>query len=234
MIVKTPMVKRFNDYTVPSNSATEVIRSLERDAKKDKSWFDRYFRPTIEEFRERKESLMRTVDHDPVGNLVREHPWVVVKAAEHTLKRSVVSAGVTMVLGRISLPLAVVATAIEGYNIYKSFTEYMEGGKDAVTRNCSSRSGPSRAPKQQKERIIETKQTQEARWKEMKASGEWEHRGGFSKPTLRHRKTGDLVQKSIEKWDIEVYGKNELHKGVIRPSEGFVREELAVAGRRIK
>jgi hypothetical protein len=138
-------VKRFNDYTVPSNSATEVIRSLERDAKKDRSWFDRYFRPTIEEFRERKESLMRSVDHDPVGNLVREHPWIVVKAAEHTLKRSAVSAGVTMVLRHPAF--AALAIAVEGYNIYKSFTEYMEGGKDAVTRNCSSRSGPSKPPR---------------------------------------------------------------------------------------
>ena len=81
---------------------------------------------------------------------------------------------------------------------------------------------------------METKQTQQDCWEKMKQSWEWERKPGFDKPTLENKKTGDLAQKSIEKWDIEVFGANKMHKGVIRPSEGFVRSEFAVKGRKLQ
>ena len=69
----------------------------------------------------------------------------------------------------------------------------------------------------------------------MKKSGEWEHYNGpYSQPTLRNKKNGNLAHKSIEKWEIEVYDKNERHIGVIKPSDGKFHPELKVPGRKIK
>ena len=91
---------------------------------------------------------------------------------------------------------------------------------------------PEKDPK--KERKGDTKSDQENRWNAMKESGEWEYKPGYSKSTLRNKKTGDLAQKSIEKWEIEVFKKNGQHKGIIRPSEGVIRTEFAKPGRTIK
>jgi hypothetical protein len=68
----------------------------------------------------------------------------------------------------------------------------------------------------------------------LKGSEEWERKPGFSRPTLENKRTGDLVQKSKEKWEIEVFNRHGRHKGIIRPSEGSIRTEFAVPGRAIK
>jgi hypothetical protein len=123
------------------------------------------------------------------------------------------------------------AAVYEVGNIYKNLINYAKGGKDAVTKGSSG--GGSRAG-QQKERIVETKQTQEACWQKMKDSGEWVYQPGYSKPTLRNKTTDQMAQKSVEKWDIEIFNAREDHIGVIRPSEGFLRKEFAVKGRRMQ
>jgi hypothetical protein len=85
-----------------------------------------------------------------------------------------------------------------------------------------------------KERKIDTPEGQNEYWNQLKQSEEWKRESGFSKPTLRNTKTGDLIQKSKEKWEIEVFGKDRKHKGIIRPSEGVIKIEFAKAGRTIK
>ena len=42
-----------------------------------------------------------------------------------------------------------------------------------------------------------------------------------------------MVQKSREKWEIEVYDRHENHIGVIKPSDGKFHPELAVKGRKM-
>jgi hypothetical protein len=83
------------------------------------------------------------------------------------------------------------------------------------------------------ERKIDTPEIRNSFWDQLKQSGEWEHVTGYDNPTLRHKETGRLIQKSIEKWEIEVYNKKKEHIGVIKPSAGILREDLAVKGRTI-
>ena len=69
----------------------------------------------------------------------------------------------------------------------------------------------------------------------MKESGNWKHYNGpYNQPTLREEKTGNMAQKSKEKWEIEVYDKHENHIGVIKPSDGSFHPELSVKGRKMK
>jgi len=82
-----------------------------------------------------------------------------------------------------------------------------------------------------KPRIVDTAEGRNERWNQMKKSGEWESVSGYDKSTLRNKDTGDLAQKSIEKWEIEVYNKREDHIGVIKPSDGKFHPELKVPGR---
>jgi hypothetical protein len=84
------------------------------------------------------------------------------------------------------------------------------------------------------ERKIDTPEIRNSFWDQLKQSGEWENVSKYDKPTLRHKETGRLIQKSIEKWEIEVFNKNEEHIGVIKPSDGILRKELAVKGRTMK
>ena len=86
-----------------------------------------------------------------------------------------------------------------------------------------------------RERKVDTQADRDKCWNDMKKSRKWEHYNGpYTQPTLRNRKTGDYVQKSREKWEIEVYDKHENHIGVIKPSDGKFHPELAVKGRKMR
>ena len=85
-----------------------------------------------------------------------------------------------------------------------------------------------------KTRKIDTQADQNNFWKMMKSSSEWVHVTGKSKPTLKNRNTGNFIQKSREKWEIEVYDKWGDHIGVIKPSDGSFHSELKVNGRKMK
>ena len=78
----------------------------------------------------------------------------------------------------------------------------------------------------QKERKIDTPETQNAHWDKLIESGEWERRRGYSNPTLRNKKSGQLIQKSKEKYEIEVFDRHKNHIGVIKPNDGVLRKEL--------
>jgi hypothetical protein len=102
------------------------------------------------------------------------------------------------------------------------------GGKN----NTPRAGGPERS-EPVVERKVDTPEIQNKFWDEQKKSGEWEHVHGYNKPTLRHKKTGRLIQKSKEKWEIEVFDKNDEHIGVIKPSDGILRTNLKVDGRSV-
>jgi hypothetical protein len=120
-------MRRFNDYTTPSSSGTEVLRSLQRDAEHDRGWFQRYFNPTREEFLERvsRPSL--------VDRLVREHPWIVLGPAGLMWKpvHAALQTAGAIALRRVA-PLLVAATADAGNYVYENLINYAKGGKDAV------------------------------------------------------------------------------------------------------
>jgi hypothetical protein len=84
-----------------------------------------------------------------------------------------------------------------------------------------------------RERKIDSPQMRNTYWDSLKKSGEWEYVPGYGKPTLRNIKTKQLIQKTIEKWEIEAYNEQGEHIGVIKPSDGKLRPELKVEGRRI-
>ena len=202
------------------SGAIETMEDLRKDAAEDRTWWQRMFCPTKEEALIRMESAM----HNPVDEFVMKHPEFLLGPVG-LIETGFEMAGVAV--ARNVLPKVL---AMAGINqTWENFTNYMKGGKDAVKSNQGASNGPKLEP--QKERVVETKQTQQDRWEKMKQSGEWKHVSGKGKPTLENKKTGEFAQKSIEKWDIEVYNSNEYHIGVIRPSEGFIRKELAVKGR---
>ncbi|MDR0740155.1 MAG: hypothetical protein LBF34_00395, partial [Puniceicoccales bacterium] len=76
---------------------------------------------------------------------------------------------------------------------------------------------PKPIPPKPPERVIPTKEMQETCWGKLKQSGEWRHSPHYSKPTLENKKTGQFLQKSIEKWELEAFNKREKHIGVMRP-----------------
>ena len=103
--------------------------------------------------------------------------------------------------------------------------------------NFSTDGGGSRRTRtsEVRERKVDTQADRDKCWNDMKKSRKWEHYNGpYTQPTLRNRKTGDYVQKSREKWEIEVYDKHENHIGVIKPSDGKFHPELAVKGRKMR
>jgi hypothetical protein len=67
-------------------------------------------------------------------------------------------------------------------------------------------------------------------------SGEWikvhEQKGG--KPTWQSKDKSQFYQKTMEKNEIEVYNRQGEHIGVIKPSDGALRHELAKLGRKMK
>jgi len=109
------------------------------------------------------------------------------------------------------------------------------GGVKAKSKNINRGLAEKDSQKAPKQRIVDTVEGRNECWNRMKKSGEWEHYNGpYSQPTLRNKKNGNLAHKSIEKWEIEVYDKNERHIGVIKPSDGKFYPELKVPGRKIK
>jgi hypothetical protein len=97
----------------------------------------------------------------------------------------------------------------------------------------SGKPAPKAEPFNPPARIIPTREMQNACWDKLKHSGEWKHVPGYGKATLRHEKTGQLIQKSHEKFEMEVFDKHGKHEGIMRANEGTIRTEFAVPGRKI-
>jgi hypothetical protein len=106
--------------------------------------------------------------------------------------------------------------------------------RKADGRDSSSKVHSQGRPEIVSERKVDTPEMRNSFWDQLKQSGEWEHVSKYEKSTLRHKETGRLIQKSIEKWEIEVYNEKERHIGVIKPSDGILRKDLAVKGRTIE
>jgi hypothetical protein len=69
--------------------------------------------------------------------------------------------------------------------------------KPPASKSISSTTHNTTSPKV--ERVIPTKEMQDARWKQLKQSGEWVHDEGHNKSMLKNEKTGQFLQKSKEK-----------------------------------
>jgi hypothetical protein len=123
-------IRQFNDYTMPSSSGTEVLRSLQRDAEADRGWFQRHFNPTREEVLER---AARMAQPNFVERLVFEHPWIALGPAGLMFK-PIHTAG-AMALQRVA-PMLLAATEV-GNSIYENLINYAKGGKDAVGKGGS-------------------------------------------------------------------------------------------------
>jgi hypothetical protein len=85
------------------------------------------------------------------------------------------------------------------------------------------------------ERKVDTPEIRNSFVKSKEQSGEWvrihEKKGG--RPTWQDSEKKYFFQKTVEKNEIEVYDKNGDHVGIIRPSDGMLRRELAAPGRSI-
>ncbi|MDR1366839.1 MAG: hypothetical protein LBJ13_02965 [Puniceicoccales bacterium] len=104
--------------------------------------------------------------------------------------------------------------------------------KTPAAKPKTEKAPKAEAPKQQ--RVVPTREMQNACWDKLKQSGEWSHSKGHSKPTLENKKTGQFLQKSIEKWELEAFDKHENHIGIMRPNEpGIIRTEFSVRGRKM-
>ncbi len=205
----------------------EALDNLRRDAGENRSWWDRIFNPTQEEKRERLERCL----NNPVDKFITEHPEFLLGPVSLGVQ-GLETAG-AMAIQRVAPKLLAVGVVAK---TWENFVSYMKGGKNAVSSKQTGTSTTNSTSKNEvpKVRVMETKQTQEACWQKLKNSGEWSVLKGKDIPTLRNNSTGELIQKSHEKYDIEVYDSRGNHIGVIRPSEGFIRKEFAVKGRRIK
>jgi hypothetical protein len=66
-------------------------------------------------------------------------------------------------------------------------------------------------------------------------SGEWIklHKEVEGRPTWHNEDKTQYYQTTREKWEIEVYNKRGKHMGVIKPSDGILRTDLKVEGRKI-
>ena len=182
------------------SAVVETMEDLRKDAAEDRTWWQQIFCPTKEEALMQMESAM----HNPVDEFVMKHPEFLLGPV------GLIETGFEMVGVAVARSVLPRVLAMAGINqTWENFTNYMKNGKDAVKSKQSASNGQKLEP--QKGRVVETKQTQQDCWEKMKQSGEWERKPGFDKPTLENKKTGDLAQKSIEKWDIEVFGANKVH-----------------------
>jgi hypothetical protein len=114
-------------------------------------------------------------------------------------------------------------SAEKPHNISQSSGTGPSGGTD-----------PSKKPEGGKERKIDTPEMRNDFVREKEKSGEWIRDGIRSgKQTWRKGDKSQYYQTTKEKWEIEVYDGGGEHSGVIKPSDGKLRPELKVKGRRI-
>jgi hypothetical protein len=85
------------------------------------------------------------------------------------------------------------------------------------------------------ERKIDTPEIRNSFVKTKQMSGEWTklHKEVDGRPTWRNADKTQYYQKTVEKSEIEVYDKHGEHIGVIKPSDGELRINLKVEGRKI-
>jgi hypothetical protein len=60
------------------------------------------------------------------------------------------------------------------------------------------------------------------------------HKKKSGRPTWQNKDKSQYFHGTIEKWEIEVFNGQEKHMGVIKPSDGVLRKNLAKPGRKMK
>jgi hypothetical protein len=84
------------------------------------------------------------------------------------------------------------------------------------------------------ERKIDTPGMRNLFVKSKESSGEWiRYKVIDNRQTWYNKAKTQYYQKTIEKSEIEVYNKHGKHIGVIKPSDGILRTDLKVEGRKI-
>lgn len=234
-------IRRFNDYTTPSSSGTEVLRSLQRDAEKDGRWFQRYFNPTRLEISERADRLAQP---DLVERLVHEHPWITMIPVKSMFK-SVRSIG-AIALRRVH---PAVAIAVAGYEvadiICENLINYAKGSKDAVGKGKSSGTGRGRtAPKQERIRstpqdadryvqglqdkgVLSRKMQTKDGYDYFEVTQNCEHMG------VRFRK-GEFISRDKLHNEWELFSRMNKHKGAIESKTGTLQADSRVPGRTLE
>jgi hypothetical protein len=105
-------------------------------------------------------------------------------------------------------------------------------GKDHALKIGKARQVDRPAPI---ERKIDTPEIRNSFVKSKESSGEWIRRKGQvdGRSTWRNIDKTQYYQKTVEKSEIEVYDKHGKHIGIIKPSDGILRTDLKVEGRKI-
>jgi hypothetical protein len=144
----------------------------------------------------------------------------------HTVVGALESAPAAVTVGSAAIGVAAGEAAAGGI-VSLSFDSKSNGG--GKSSGPAGSGGPERS-----ERKVDTPEIRNAYWNKLKKSDKWERVSGYGKPTLRNKKNGQFVQKSMEKWELEVFSKDGKHEGVIKPSEGKLRPEFKVKDRNIE
>jgi hypothetical protein len=120
-----------------------------------------------------------------------------------------------------------VATALGVNEIYKELNNFF---KKSLGGDKSGKDGGA-----SKDRIQDTQQGRNDFVQSQVTSGKWSKLRGTKsgRQTWQNAERTQFYQKTKEKWEIEVYNKQGDHIGVIKPSEGILRRELAIPGRTI-
>jgi hypothetical protein len=101
-------------------------------------------------------------------------------------------------------------------------------------KGSTHKAEPAKKP-ERKGRKTDTPAERNAFVNSKEKSGEWVRDGMKSgKQTWRTKDRSRYYQKTIEKWEVEVYDSGGRHIGVIKPSDGKFHPELKVEGRTIK
>jgi hypothetical protein len=210
-------MRRFNDYTVPSSSSTEVLRSLQQDAEKDRRWFQRHFMDGV---RVAGETLVSGLDL--VNRFIADNPVALLSLAHKVQPPAAVgfarSAGVAA-LARAH-PVAAIAVGLTVGTV--EIINYSKGGKDAVGRGGSKGAGgrsSSGARRPSSGRIARDHSDVRAFFEnsssELRYLGTRNVKGRNTK--IYGDKDGNRYYEDTVHHHVEAFGKNGTHLGEIDP-----------------
>ena len=215
-----------NYYSASTNPTVSTLRCLDRDAKSDPSWWQRYFSP--EATRER----ILSSSYNPVERFVMDHPEVLLGPASlvGTGARTAGALALQRVAPRV-LALGSVAP------LWENLTNYMKGGKDAVKKPVSSSPAP---------RIQVTRTDADKYLQGLKDKGVLSKKGvtkdGYDFFKIEkdcehgciHFKKGDYISRDRLHHEWEYFSNPRTHKGAIDPITGKLDISKAESARTLK
>jgi hypothetical protein len=166
---------------------------------------------------------------EALGEIISQKPGGLTLAAPNgatisgAAELAPAAIGATVEGAKISTAAAVFAGAMLPRDDVPLSLEYRGDGKSRSSKASSAGKSEPKA-----ERKIDTPEMRNSFVKSKEKSGEWIRVGERNgRMTWRNADKSQFYQKTMEKNEIEVYGGHGKHIGVIKPSDGVLRRELA-------